>query len=232
MHYALGFFLGVLTRYCSRRINLFILTPINSTILLFALIHTKQRELVQNRRIMKHISIILAVIILLAALSAKDVNASAKIAGNSALFAAQSIMAEDARVTKLRAYLETYDSPLTDSAETFVREADKHNLDWKFVAAIAGVESWYGHRIPYNSNNAWGYGVYGGNVRRFASWDEAIITISEDIRVKYMNTWGAKDIYDIGRIYAADPKWASKVMFFMKQIDAFEPIAQTLPISI
>lgn len=183
---------------------------------------------------MKHIIIFLVVIFMLTAWAPTDIHAAAKIAGNSALFTSREVKAEDSRVIKLRTYLETYDSPLADSAETFVREADKHNLDWKFVAAIAGVESWYGHKIPTNSYNAWGYGVYGGNVRRFSSWDEAIQIISEDIRMKYMNAWGAQDVYGIGSIYAADPKWAGKVTYFMNQIEAFDPttVDKTLPISI
>ena len=183
---------------------------------------------------MKHLFITVAVLLLVIVLSTKNAYASVKIAGTSALLSEQIERAEDYRVKKLTAYLETYNSPLAPHAGTFIAEADKHNLDWKFVAAVSGVESTFGMCIPYNSNNAWGYGVYDGNVRKFTSWDEAIITISKDIRMKYMNTWGAKDIYHIGTIYAADPKWAGKVMYFMHQIEEFDPasVERTLPISI
>lgn len=128
---------------------------------------------------------------------------------------------EDNRAVILREFLLQYNSPLADSAETFVREADRNNLDWRLVAAISGVESWFGQRIPPNSYNGWGYGVYGNNVRRFNSWDEAIILISSDLRVKYMNKWKATDVQSIGRIYAADPKWSGKVQHFLNKIDAF-----------
>lgn len=131
-------------------------------------------------------------------------------------------MAQDKRVRVLRAYLASHNSPLTDSAETFVSAADKYNLDWRFVAAISGVESTFGKQIPYNSYNAWGWGVYGNNVIRFSSWDEAIETISKSLREKYMDTWGAEDVYQIGRYYAASPTWAQRVDYFMNRILEYE----------
>lgn len=139
---------------------------------------------------------------------------------------------EDNRVAILEAFLQQYDSPMVGSARTFVEEADKNNLDWKFIVSIAGVESWFGQRIPYNSNNAWGWGVYGDNVINFPSWNDGIKTISKDIRVKYMTKWGATDVYSIGRVYAADPNWAIKVTNFMNRIEAFELSYQQKNLSI
>lgn len=162
--------------------------------------------------------------------------AQEKLAGNSAILTMKTASKPtvDARVTKLKKYLEKYNSPLADSADVFVREADRNNLDWKFVAAISGVESTFGKHIPAYSYNGWGYGIYGGNVRRFATWDDAITTISSEIRSKYMTKWGAKDVYSIGHIYAASPTWAARVQRFMNQIDNFDdkPELATLPISL
>lgn len=149
--------------------------------------------------------------------------ANQKTSASSAAFARlTSVQAKDNRAQILQSYLKQYDSPMADSAQTFVTEADKYNLDWKLVVSIAGVESWYGHMIPPYSYNGWGYGVYGNNVRYFTSWDDGIETISRDIREKYMDEWGATDIYSIGRMYAADPAWAAKVSHFMSKLDAYE----------
>jgi hypothetical protein len=180
---------------------------------------------------MKNIFIMFAVVILLL-LSTEKAFAAGNVAGRSALLASTLAKAEDPRVVKLRAYLEAQNSPLAPYAETFVTEADANNLDWKFVVSIAGVESGYGKRIPAASYNGWGWGIYGGKVTRFATWDEGITTISHDIRAKYMTKWGAKDIYDIGRRYAANPHWAQRVTYFMNKLDAYEPKSTTLPISI
>ncbi len=140
---------------------------------------------------------------------------------------------QDRRVNVLSAYLETYNSPLAASAETFVAEADKNNIDWKLLASISGVESTFGHQIPYNSYNAWGWGIYGDNMIRFSSWDEAITTISGELKQRYIDKWGAKDVHQIGKYYAASPTWAQRVEYFMGKIDAFalkDP--ESLPISL
>lgn len=164
-----------------------------------------------------------------------NVSAQEKHAGQSATITNTQIRtAADPRVTQLRAYLESRNSPLADYAEVFVREADRNNIDWKFVVAISGAESSFGLRIPANSYNGWGWGVYGDNVHRFTSWDDGITTISSELRSKYMTKWGARNIQEIGRIYAASPTWAAKVTYFMNQIDAYKEKSEiaSLPISL
>jgi hypothetical protein len=155
-----------------------------------------------------------------------------KSARSSAKLIQEVTQVEDVRVKKLRAYLEQYNSPMAEDAGTFVAEADKYNLDYRFLPAIAGVESWYGARIPANSYNGWGWGVYGGHVTYFGSWEEAIETISKEIRVKYMEKWGASDVYEIGHYYASDPTWAYKVTKNMRAIEAFEEIKTNKSLSI
>jgi hypothetical protein len=121
----------------------------------------------------------------------------------------------------LQKYLEDHDSTMSTSARTFVEEAEANDLDWRFVASISGVESYFGKHIPYNSYNGWGWGVYGTNVIRFSSWDEAITTISQTLKTRYIDR-GATDVPSIGRMYAADPNWSSKVQHFMTDIAKYE----------
>lgn len=139
---------------------------------------------------------------------------------------------KDIRAKKLKAYLEKYNSPLAPSAQVLVEEADKNKIDWKLIAAISGVESTFCHHIPYQSNNCWGWGVYGDNVIVFKSYDEGIITISKTLKEQYMEKWGAKDIYKIGRYYAASPTWATHVDYFMKDIDKYTYQEKTQDLSI
>lgn len=129
---------------------------------------------------------------------------------------------EDNRVKILKNFLLEYNSPLAEYAHIFVKEADKNGLDWRLLVSISGVESAFGKRIPPYSYNGWGWGIYGGNVLYFKSWEKAIETISESIRKNYIDKWGAKNIFEIGRIYASDPMWAYKVTYFMNQIEKFE----------
>lgn len=129
---------------------------------------------------------------------------------------------EDNRTMVLEKFLQTYDSPLAPFARDFVESADRYNLDWRLVASIAGIESTFGKHIPYNSKNAWGWGVYGDNVIRFNSWSEGIETISKGLRVRYLKERQESDPYFIGPTYAASPTWALRVSFFMNKIAEYE----------
>lgn len=130
----------------------------------------------------------------------------------------------DERVEQLRNFLASHDSPLTDAAGHFVAEADRLNLDWKLVAAIAGVESTFGRHIPTNSYNAWGWGVFTGTTDgiHFKDWKDGITQVSEGLRYNYIDR-GAETVEQIGRIYAASPTWSQKVRFFLGKIDQFVP---------
>lgn len=146
----------------------------------------------------------------------------AKTAGSSAKLIAPNSKKSDNRAQVLRGFFEQQNSPLKNHANTFIKEADKNNLDWKLVAAISGNESQFGHLIPQYSFNGWGYGVYGTNVRYFKSWDEGIEVVSNALRKDYLDNWGATNIYEIGAIYAEDPLWANKVNHYLAQIEKFE----------
>lgn len=155
-------------------------------------------------------------------------------ASSAALSASTLHMGVDMRAKTLEDYLKQKNSPLAEYARVFVNEADRYNLDWKLVAAISGVESGFGAQIPGNSYNGWGWGVYGGNVHEFVSWNDGIHTVSEGLSENYIKKLGTSDIYSIGRMYAADPGWAYKVSHYLKEIDAFEQFQAntSLPISL
>ena len=153
----------------------------------------------------------------------KPASAVEKSAGSSAkLISRRAEPKEDSRADILEEFLKKYNSPLTPSAKTFVKTADAYNLDYRLLVAISGVESTFGKEIPYNSYNAWGWGIYGDNRINFSSFDEAIETISKALREQYINKWKAQNVYQIGRLYAASPTWAQRVDYFMNKITAFE----------
>lgn len=126
----------------------------------------------------------------------------------------------DKRAEILRDYLAHRNSPMQYQAQSFIEAADKYNLDWKLVPAIAGVESTFGKFIP-GGYNAWGWGVYGTQAIYFDSWRDGIFTVSKGLRQNYFNK-GLTDPYVINRVYAASPTWGSKVTYFLNDLDAFE----------
>lgn len=176
----------------------------------------------------------LAVLFLLTAFTPRHVEAANKTAVTSAVLSDPHgyfslTVKKDNRAAILEEYFKSYDSPLAPHAKTFVKEADKNNLDWRLVAAIAGGESTFGHAIPPYSFNAWGYGVYGNNVRRFASWDEGIAVVSKAIRTDYLYDSPVTNVYQIGAKYAADPNWPNKTLKFMGEIDAMAEAIESKP---
>lgn len=172
-----------------------------------------------KKTLKKFIVIISLIVIALATAGTAD---AAPMARASASLRSENEVVKDNRALILRKFLEKYNSPYADQADVFVREADKNDLDWKFVAAISGIESTFGQRYPQGTYNAWGWGIYGDNMHYFGSWEEAITTISFELRTRYMDKWGATNTYEIGRYYAASPTWAQKVEYFMAQMEEFE----------
>lgn len=175
-------------------------------------------------------------LITLSSLTASKSFAEEKSSGSSASitqFAETNVSdKKDSRVEILRSFLRQYDSPLADNADSFIIQADKYNLDWKLLPAISGVESTFGHAVPMHCNNAWGYNIYASVTRCFETYDDAISVISHDLRNLYMDEWGAKDVWEIGRLYAASPTWAYRVHTFMNEISDYAVIHDNHPLPI
>jgi len=122
----------------------------------------------------------------------------------------------DYRKQTLKKFLLSHNSPMAQHADDFIFYADKYDIDWRLVPAIAGVESTFGKRIPLNSYNAYGWnnGKY-----NFTSWADSIEVVSKALREKYYDR-GATNIDRIARRYAPPSNtWNWKVKFFMNEID-------------
>ncbi len=170
----------------------------------------------------KNFIISLSLLVLITALPQKLYAAQNASASSATLYIPLFTKGENSRVKILESFLNKYSSPLASYAKDFIDNADFYGLDWRLVASISGVESTFGKQIPYNSYNAWGWGIYGNNVIYFSSWEEGIETVSRGLRENYLNKWEATNIYEVGKIYAASPTWAWKVDYFMQKITEFQ----------
>lgn len=156
------------------------------------------------------------------------VNPSLTFAQGEVLSSLQQPLVEvDPRVLALRYYLLTYDSPLQNHADELIEAADRYQMDWRLMPAIAAVESNFGHRIPggkdpdYTSFNAWGWGVYGKRVIRFGSWSEGINRVSKGIKERFIDQ-GMSDPYTMNIRYSTNPDWGWQVEFFINEIEAYQ----------
>src|SRR3989344_2419103 len=96
-----------------------------------------------------------------------------------------SIGSSDSRSSSLNQLMEAYDCPLAGFGDKFVSEAEKNGIPYWFVAAISFQESNCGRKIPSDSYNAWGYGIYGGKVHKFDSWEDGIATVSLALKIYF-----------------------------------------------
>jgi hypothetical protein len=136
----------------------------------------------------------------------------------------------DSRALKLQNYLTQVGSPLVGQEELIIETAEKYELDWTLLAAIAGTESSFGKRMPHNCINPYGWGIYGDNKLCFADFAEAIAKVGEGIGTRYNTT----SLETIGRTYnkANTAKWLANTRFFMNKIKSQAISAKQLPIEI
>ena len=119
-------------------------------------------------------------------------------------------------------YLAGKGSPLTGSGAAFLEAGIKHEIDPRFVLAIAGAESYFGI-TTCASFNAWGWGCPNGPFV-FDSWAHGFETVAVGLREGYVDD-GLTSVGEIHLRYAPpdaanDPTdlnygWADNVARFL-----------------
>jgi len=129
------------------------------------------------------------------------------------------ISSGDARPEIIRTFLSRYNSPLSSYAEFIVDTADKYNVDYRMIAAVAMQESTGCKFIPEDSYNCWGYGVYGDKVTRFANYKEGIEAVTKLLRQNYIDD-GLATPEEIMARYTPPSKgsWARGIEYFLEQM--------------
>lgn len=129
------------------------------------------------------------------------------------------IFVADARPEIIRQYLAKYDSPLLPYSDMLVRVADENGFDFRWMVAIAQQESNLCKKIPENSYNCWGWGIYGDKVTRFASYEDAIRRIAPQLKDKFLVK--TLDPHQVMETYTppSDGSWAFGVKQFMAEME-------------
>jgi hypothetical protein len=97
------------------------------------------------------------------------------------------IVQADARPLIVKNYLAKYNSPLEPFHQLIIDISDKYSLDYRLLVAIAQQESNLCKKIPDNSYNCWGFGIYGDKVTRFGSYPEGLETVAKTLKFKYID---------------------------------------------
>ncbi len=117
-------------------------------------------------------------------------------------------------------YLKRYKSPLLPHAEEIVTVSDKYGLDWRLLVAIAQQESNLCKKIPKDSYNCWGYGIYGDLVTRFDSYPDGLDTVARGLKRNYLDR-GLNTPEEIMAKYTppSQGSWARGVNQFLADIE-------------
>lgn len=141
---------------------------------------------------------------------------------SSEIIISDGINAADGRAKIIEGFFLIYKAPLYKYSQTFVAIADKYQLDWRLLPAIAMQESNGGKKVINESYNPFGYGIYGKLVVRFNSWEEAIERVGKALREDYLNQ-GLKTPHQIMAKYTPPSlekggAWAKGVSTFMEEL--------------
>lgn len=130
---------------------------------------------------------------------------------------------KDIRVIVLEKYLQQYKSPLVNYASDLVSTADRWGIDYTILPAIALQESGGCKRIPQDSYNCWGYGIYQDKVTKFTSYQEAMDQVAKTIKLSYINN-GLTNPTLVEDKWAppSGGLWSFAVNFFISQIKDYE----------
>lgn len=155
----------------------------------------------------------------------KQVNQSFKLYAaipQSNIEASENIEYLDARANLIENFFKQYKAPLADFSEVFVSVADKYKLDYRLLPSIAMQESNGGKKVINDSFNPFGYGIYGKQVKKFNSFEEAIERVGRSLREDYLDQ-GLTTPYKIMPKYtppsvAIGGPWAKGVTTFMEEL--------------
>ncbi len=117
-------------------------------------------------------------------------------------------------------FLKKYNSPLIDQAPAFIEIADKYNLDWRLLPAIAGMESTFGRFLIEQTHNPFGWG---GGYIYFDSYEEGIETVGRELARRFKEHTSPEEI---GPTYTPPnyANWIKGVNFFMHELADIKPV--------
>jgi hypothetical protein len=141
---------------------------------------------------------------------------------DSSVITTQEDKVREEKAAKIEALLKSYNSPLQGHGLKFVEEADKNNIDYRLLVAIAGRESTFAINACKRVQNS--FLGYGSCKISFKSTDEAIERVSASLGGNDIATakhyGGDKTTAQILRKYNSVIKnYPSEVIRIMKKID-------------
>ena len=135
------------------------------------------------------------------------------------------MVSSEAKSEIINQYFEIQGAPLAGYGSFFVEIANKYNLPWTLLPAIAMQESNGGKKIPESTFNAWGWGITASDTLGFDSWEHGIETVARGLRNDYLNR-GLTTPQEIMTRYCPlslekGGAWAKGVEYFQLELTSF-----------
>ena len=129
----------------------------------------------------------------------------------------------DIRTLALTNFLRDYQSPLAETVDELIKQADLWGIDYTLIPAIAMQESKGCQKAPSESYNCWGFGIYGGKVTKFDSYQQAIAQVAKTIKETYIKN-GLTNVTLLEDRWAPQSRgqWSSSINFFIGKIKEYE----------
>lgn len=129
---------------------------------------------------------------------------------------------EDARAEIVANFLERYDSPLKPYdyfGTKLVEIADRYNLDFRLVPAIAMQESNLCKRTPEGTHNCLGFGIHERGTLGFDSYEAGFERAAREIKANYVDI-GLTSPQEIMTKYtpSSNGSWAESVNQWMAEM--------------
>lgn len=126
----------------------------------------------------------------------------------------------DARTEIIRQYLEKYNSPLESKAQFLVDTAQKYELDFRLLVAIAQQESNLCKKIPDGTYNCWGWGIHSRGTLGFNSFEEGIETVAQGLKSEYIDKGYLTPEQIMSKYTPSSPgSWAKGVSQFLAEME-------------
>jgi hypothetical protein len=136
--------------------------------------------------------------------------------------------AVDSRTIKIEKIFEKFKCPLAGTGEYIVKTADEYKVPYWLIPAVSFQESSCGKKTPdvsgiEESYNAWGYGVWGGNVKVFGDWEAGVLAVTKYFGNNFFSK-GITDPCEIMNIYTppSNGSWCEGIKYFGDMIQNFE----------
>lgn len=90
----------------------------------------------------------------------------------------------DARPVLITNFLEKNNSPILPYVEEILKAAERYQIDYRFLLAIAQCESNLCKKIPEDSYNCWGWA---NGEAKFDSWEQAFDEVAKTLKSDYID---------------------------------------------